>query len=229
MDKSTALDKIKKCLQLAKSANEHEAAAALRQAQKLMALHRVNEVDVLAASVDECDAGAGALRIPARWETMLANTVSDAFGCTVIFARAFESAYWKFIGVGSGAEIAQYAFLVLVRQLRKGRAAFIKSKCKRLKPSSKTRRADLFCDAWVRAVATTAQAMSGQPGDEAAINAYLLQHYPSLRGISSRNRNENRNLRERDWDAVSAGTEAGRRAQLNRAVSGMAEQAMIGQ
>jgi hypothetical protein len=33
MDKKTALAKIKKCLALAKSANEHEAAQALKQAQ----------------------------------------------------------------------------------------------------------------------------------------------------------------------------------------------------
>jgi hypothetical protein len=35
MDRETALTKIKKCLALAKSSNEHEAAAAMRQAQKL--------------------------------------------------------------------------------------------------------------------------------------------------------------------------------------------------
>ena len=36
------LDKIKKCLVLASSANEHEAAAALRQAQKLMEAHGIS-------------------------------------------------------------------------------------------------------------------------------------------------------------------------------------------
>lgn len=49
MDKSArdkALDKIRKCLALSKSANEHEAAAALRQAQKLMAMHGLSEDDL---------------------------------------------------------------------------------------------------------------------------------------------------------------------------------------
>ena len=36
MDKEKALDKIKKCLALSRSANEHEAAQALKHAQALM-------------------------------------------------------------------------------------------------------------------------------------------------------------------------------------------------
>lgn len=45
-DREKALDKIRKCLALGKSPNEHEAAAALRQAQKLMAMHSLSEEDV---------------------------------------------------------------------------------------------------------------------------------------------------------------------------------------
>jgi hypothetical protein len=45
-DKSKVLEKIKKCLALSKSPNEHEAAAALRQAQKLMAMHNLSEDDL---------------------------------------------------------------------------------------------------------------------------------------------------------------------------------------
>lgn len=53
MDKNTAIDKIKKCLALSKSDNPHEAAAALRQAQKLMALYKVDALDVSLADVTE--------------------------------------------------------------------------------------------------------------------------------------------------------------------------------
>ena len=44
--KARMLSKIKKCLALSKSSNEHEAAAALRQAQKLMELHGICEAEV---------------------------------------------------------------------------------------------------------------------------------------------------------------------------------------
>lgn len=51
MDKEKALARIKKCLALSKSPNEHEAAAALRQAQKLMQAHGITEEDVDGSTV----------------------------------------------------------------------------------------------------------------------------------------------------------------------------------
>ena len=53
MDKKTALAKIKKCLARAKSANEHEAAQALKQAQALMREFEVTEQDVEWSQVNE--------------------------------------------------------------------------------------------------------------------------------------------------------------------------------
>ena len=46
MNREDALKKIKKCLALSRSANEHEAAVALRQAQHLMREHGLREQDV---------------------------------------------------------------------------------------------------------------------------------------------------------------------------------------
>jgi hypothetical protein len=46
MDRDKAIDRVRKCLALSKSPNEHEAAAALRQAQKLMQSHGITEEDV---------------------------------------------------------------------------------------------------------------------------------------------------------------------------------------
>src|SRR5512138_3426898 len=42
MDRNKAIERIRKCLALSKSPNEHEAAAALRQAQKLMQSHDIS-------------------------------------------------------------------------------------------------------------------------------------------------------------------------------------------
>jgi hypothetical protein len=227
-DKNKIIEKIRKCFALASSANEHEAAAAMRQAQKLIEMHRISDSELLAAGVTETAAHAGAAKKPVGWENFLAATIGYAFGCKVIFAAMWGAGKWKFVGMGANAEIAQYAFTVLFRQLRRSRAAFIKQKCKRLKPASKTRRADLFCDAWVNAVAAKAEAMASQEQDAAAIDAYLLQHYPDLSSLQARDRNAERNLRDKDWDAVSAGSEAGRRAQLNRGVGGADTQPLLG-
>ena len=53
MNKEKILDKIKKCLALSKSANEHEAAQALKQAQALMEKYEVNAVDIALSEVSE--------------------------------------------------------------------------------------------------------------------------------------------------------------------------------
>ena len=46
MNREKIIEKIRKCLALGRSPNEHEAAAALRQAQKLMRLHGIDELEV---------------------------------------------------------------------------------------------------------------------------------------------------------------------------------------
>jgi len=227
MDKDVALEKIMKCLRLSKSANEHEAAAALRQAQKLMELHRLNETDLLAAGVSESEIKAGARFKPVAWESGLATLTAKAFGCQVIFSNGWKSGSWKFIGVAANPEVAKYAFTVLLRQVKKGRVDFVKRECKRLVPSSRTRRADLFCDAWVNAVSDKLIAFAGQEGDSAAVDAYLLKTYPQLSKFTPRDRNEDRSLRNKDWDAVAAGRNAGRNADLHRGVNGQADQKRI--
>jgi hypothetical protein len=228
IDKEKIIGKIRKCLALAASSNEHEAAAAMRQAQKLMEMHNVEHTELLAAGATECAAHAGATKTPATWENNLAMTVSDAFGCRLLFQGSWGGGKWKFIGTGARPEIAQYAFSVLFRQLRRSRASFIKEKCKRLKPSSKTRRADLYCMAWTNAVASKAQAMSISPEEAEVLDAYMLQQYPETAELKSRDRTQGRKLSSNDWNAYAHGAAAGRNAQLNHGVSGSACPALIG-
>lgn len=130
MDKQTIIDKIKKCLALSASSNEHEAAIALSQARKLMETHGITGLDVDAAAADECRAKSGATTRPANWEAALAAKVGDAFGCKVIFSSGWwnKSGEWCFIGCGTAPEIAQYAFTVLLRQGKRAREEHIKTK-----------------------------------------------------------------------------------------------------
>ena len=139
-DNRNILDKIKKCLALSASANEHEAAAALRQAQKLMELHGVTDEDVLASQAGEAGAKAGAVTKPAEWEAKLAGRIGQAFGCQVVFSRrTWSTAEWRFIGAGASSEVAAYAFKVLLRQARTARQTYITTALKRVrKPSVKT-------------------------------------------------------------------------------------------
>lgn len=222
------IEKILKCLALSKSSNENEAATALYQARKMMEQHNISDAQLLSADVSESYASAGASRKLANWEGHLSVVVSNAFDCVSMFStRLFEKSQWTFIGVGKKPEIAKYAFEVLYRQLKKARSEFIKMHCKRIKTSSKTRRADLFCDAWVYAVYEKVRFIAGNKSDTDSITAYLEEKYPNRADLKTQNRNKNNSFRQRDFDAIDLGSAAGKEARLDRSI-GQDSQALIG-
>lgn len=227
-DNTKIMDKIKKCLALSASSNEHEAAAALRQAQKMMEAHDISDVDVKAAQAEERKAKAGAKSNPANWEAMLASRVGASFRCRVVFQPGWRTGEWLFIGCGSTTEVAAYAFAVLHRQARHARKAHIETGLKRCKSTTKTRRADLFCEGWVHAVARLIQAFAISEEDTSAIEAYMLTRYPSQKPLAATDRNKGRNLSSRELDDFHSGHMTGRDARLNRGVDGATAQLAIG-
>ena len=177
MNKEDAIEKIKKCLALSSSSNEHEAETALRQAQALMAKYGIDEDDMLAAGVSEAHAKAGADKHPANWEAALAHKVADAFGCNIIFKSSWhDGGRWAFIGCDPSPDIAMYAFQVLYRQLKRQRAEHIKTALKRCKTATKTRRADLFCEGWVHTVAGKISSFAGSEEQDAKIDAFMASN-----------------------------------------------------
>lgn len=229
MDKKTAISKIRKCLALSKSANENEAATALKQAKALMNKFGVTDMDVMAAEIKEASAKTTAKQRPPQWESRLGVAIGKAFGCEVLFfGSRYRSGRWAFIGDEISSEIAQYAFSVLLRQLKRQRKLFIEEQCQYLSKSNKTRRADLFCDGWVRTVYNMAKQLAPERKSE-ALTIYMEQKYKDLPVMAKRDRNEGRDLSERDIAAYWAGKAAGETAQLNRAMSGdNCKQALIG-
>lgn len=228
MDRKTILDKIRKCMALAASSNEHEAAAALRQAQKLMEQYGVSDDEMLAAEAGEQAARAGAMRSPAAWESMLAGTVADAFGCNVFFNEHLRHGEWVFVGTGAAFEVAKYCFEVLFRQVKRARAEHIKTALKRCKTATKTRRADLFCEGWVRSALGKIEAMTIGEREQAACSAYLTKHYPALAKFTTRDRNAGKkSLSDRDMGDYLAGHRSGKEVELNRGVGGAEERRAI--
>ena len=221
-EKNKIFEKIKKCMALSASSNEHEAEAALRQARALMEKHGIDDQDMLAYEASEHHAKASAKTNPANWESALTFKVAEAFGCRVIFSPGWtiQSAKWKFIGCDAAPEIGAYAFQVLHRQCKRARAEYITTKLKRCKLSTKTRRADLFCSGWIDAVAGKITAMASDERRDDAIEAYVSKQYPSLKKMQSRDRNDGRNLRGHEYNDLVAGLVSGRNADLNRGVSG---------
>jgi hypothetical protein len=227
-DHAKIMDKIKKCLALSASSNEHEAAAALRQARKLMEAHGITDLDVQAAQAEERRSKAGAKSSPANWESALAEQVGASFACHVIFSPGWRAGEWCFIGCGAAPEVSSYAFGVLLRKAKRAREEYITTKLKRCKTAAKTRRADLFSEGWVRSVAGAINAFAGNEQQTSAINAYLANKYPSLVALKTRDRNDGRKLRDHEYDDFYAGHRSGRDTKLNHGLDGAGQQLAIG-
>lgn len=226
-NRDNIIEKIRKCLELAKSGSEHEAAAALRQATKLMELHKVSQAEMLAAGVSTAHARSGALERPASWEDRLAGSIARVFGCRLIHSSGFSESHWLFIGIAPANTVAAYSFEVLFRQARKARQSFMSSELRRFKRSNKVRRADLFSDAWVQSACRTVAALTPVEGAEEAIAAYVELKYPELGVLQPANRNKGRELDAKDQRAYAAGLGAGRNAQLHQGVGADASPLML--
>jgi len=227
MNREQALQKIAKCLALAKSANEHEAAAAMRQAQALMAAHALESADVELASVAEHPSRARSTVIN-LWENALAHLVGEAFGCQhfshqrqrYIGTRFRPTRDVVFVGIGPAAEVASYAFDVLLRQCTAARAEHVKKQPSSCKPITKTGRGDRFAVAWVCAVRGLVSRFAGQAGDQALIEAYIGKKYPQLQSVKPKDKAVGRNVRDMDADA---GYTQGAKARLEHGLGASAQ------
>jgi len=224
MDKKQILEKIKKCLALSKSANEHEAAAALTKARELMDAHGVSDAEILIADVSETRSKATRGRNLPAYEEMLANVVGKAFNCRVIFSSETNwntynpQKFCRFIGIHIQPELAQFAYDVLSGQLKKQRATYIKTKLKRCKTANKTLRADMFCEGWVSSVREAVNKFASYKPNP-AIKAYIDTKFPRLKSEEYKSRTDGK-YSERNLTDFFNGAMAGKDAKLHHGVGG---------
>jgi len=222
-DRDRRLDKLKKCLRLAKSSNEHEAAAALRQARKMMDGLGLSADDVAASEASEAQAKSQAGRSPPMWETLLASTVARAIGCGLFFrgrytARSTMEGHYVFVGCSGAAEIAGYAYTSLSRRLRAARSEYQAKHLNRCKRASRVERANAFCTGWVIAVETKVHALVVAPENRAAIDSYMAR----LRLEPGRSENKAAKAEKaisRRYQDFAQGARQGRAVELRRPMS----------
>lgn len=178
MNRAELLAKIKKCLALSKSANEHEASAALAKARQLMDEYGLDQSDVDMVDVEEAPVKGGGAVHPARWEQLLVLTITRAIPCHPI---GIEEDGWRFIGLTPAPEIASYAFVSLFRKLRAARKDYMATKLKRVQSAHrKTQRADAFAEAWAEAVFVKVAQLYPKQETDALVRQYLAKHYTDL-------------------------------------------------
>jgi len=178
------IDKIAKCLRLSDSGNPNEAAAALRQARRLMEKYRISEADVRLADIQESGIDTGTAYTPPFWMLALANLVAGAFDCRVILARRFGCRpEYRFIGLGQSAEIATYTFRVLLRQLERSRKRFVATLD--AGDEERERRGDVFAQAWLFRVARTVRTFAGDPQVAETVAEHIQRRYGEVDEMSA--------------------------------------------
>lgn len=233
MTRDEALQKIKKCLALAASPEAHEAAAAMRQAQKLMEQFGLSAEDVSLADVEEKAAKARNATLQ-NWEATLCTVVAKSFGCHY-FTRQYRG--WPmlghsrcersfvFIGVSPAAEIAAYAYDVLARQCAKGRKAHMAIQPKNCKPATKSARGDAYAMGWVVGVAAKLPAIGANEKNQQLLQRYQEINHTDMGKVDPIDRTKGSNVSHRDWHE---GCEAGARANYTHGLSGRGAQKQIG-
>lgn len=231
MNRDQALSKIVKCLALASSANPHEAAAGIRQAQKLISEHGLTETDVRLSSVSSQDCATPTQSRP-LWEVSLAQTVGDAFGCDTIWghkqmligSRYVRKSKVIFVGMTPAAQIAGYAWDVLSKQCAKARLAHIRKQSVRCKPITLTARGDEFALGWVLSVRSILEAFAAPERNVLLIEQYKALTWPETSPLKVKDRTVGRNVSRNDFHQ---GALAGKNAELNRGVNAGAAQGLL--
>lgn len=218
MNRDDLLRKIRACLQLSKSSNEHEAAAALRQAQALMREHGISPREALASDVIERETKTGR-RGDDVHESMhwLIGIVRTMFRChSVIRCGIGSPVSVVFYGTGADPEIAAYAFDALRVQM--DRAA--KSHISRVRVrANREARGEAFRRGWVAAVQRMLTANENEylsPHMIAKLEAYRAARF--TRVVAARGKAINgKAIKDGDY---SAGIAAGKNARLNSGIGG---------
>lgn len=173
MNKEQAIEKIKKCLALAKdSASEaNEVSVALKQAQSLMKKYNVSEMDCEAADFKErpVNRNRKAAKLK-QYEWWVLHVVKKVFGVTYYKYR--DSVY--LFGNANRLDIAQYAFDVLINTLKIERRKFLKTLSNKSN-YLKTKKADEFCLVWIFAVEEKVQDFVMEEKEKEALELILKQ------------------------------------------------------
>lgn len=231
MDKNKILEKIKKCLALSKSSNEHEATMALKQAQALMQKHQISDVEIELSAIQETNVDC--TKTLPIWHMALIKICADAFGTEVYLSGrlttqkkygSFVQREVRFLGCGIKPELAAYAYQVLLRQLKKERKEFMQhSVDKWLSSKMKTTKADAFCIGWISAVDEKVTAFA-TPQQEKELMARYIDQKGKMGTATARSSN----IRNASKADILLGAEKGKAAQPHHAMAAAEGNKQIG-
>jgi hypothetical protein len=176
MDRSTALRRVRTCLRLAASSNPHEAAAALRQAQALMAQFGIGHAEAM--NVDEAEAPTRARGAEVPGSILLLATIcANGFGARLVHVQMDGRTVIRFYGIDGIAQIASYAFTILRRQLDTDR---FKHVARVRKTNVRKVRGENFANAWVFAIKQLFPKADVSESHRALLDETIRLRYPTI-------------------------------------------------
>lgn len=216
MDIEKALEKIKKCLALSRSSNEHEAAQALKHAHALMQKYNLDLDDV---SKSELSLSSNDIKSAVtNWHALLITTIGNAFSAVPI--KSGDTIKWH--GYGISAELASYTYDVLFKQCNQARTHYLKTELKAVrKKSNKTLRANIYAEAWCAAIKRAVDAFVSNDEKEVLNNISELVS-KGTETYKPRDRNSYKNAKSHVKDAANSdyqkGYQAGKKVHIHRPV-----------
>ena len=174
------ISRLKKCLALSASPEPHEAAAALRQAQKLMTELGMTEADLLglelADAVVKTREGFGACRTM----NFLTSIIMEAFGIQCIYERNPGSANRlnvRYVGPQDRVLLAEYSHRVLWRAMQGAWDNFLSQRpC--MKGDGGKRQA--FHLGWLVGVREKLDELAPSEAETAAVNRWIAKKFGEL-------------------------------------------------
>lgn len=224
------LRKIRKCLALAASSVPGEAEAAMRQAQKLMALHNVDTGTLARAALGQAQVQGTRGARPAIWENTLVWACCNAFGARPLWSsgpkggwKDEHNGWWTFIAPKGKVELVVYAYTVLVRQLLKERAKFVAERAQGFTRVQRAADADAFCEAYASRLYNKIIDTELSPQEREALEAEAkARSNPDGKKVVSTNNGQG------SLSAAIEGAMAGDKASFYKAARGKAELAALG-
>ncbi|MET2951751.1 DUF2786 domain-containing protein [Vibrio owensii] len=216
------LAKIKKCLELSKSANENEAAQALKMAQSLMRKYGLVDSDVDFIDWGKFSSSLPVPKNPPRYLASMVNKIANIFAVKPLLDQFSRDARIVFIGPESRATIAAYAFDVAYRALMNARSDYVSGLHKNCKPYTKTKRGDEFALGWVLAAIFSLDDMELNEDESKKLDDYYKSSgdYVSTTVIDREAKDGHKYRAD--------GRNAGSKFKLNHGVTGKTERKAIG-
>lgn len=219
--KKKLLDRLRKLMALSRSANEHEAAAALEKAQALMREFAITEDDLDLVDYGTTESPAVFIKPGQRlpiYAGMLSRVIDSAFGASAVWDTDGREAKIIWIGPQSKTEIAAYSYTVLARLLQKKRSEYKFVSLLQVKsPGLREARADTYCEGWVTGVRSNIMPHQPSEKEKRLSDLFTRQKFPSLGTADMRGAGLSAN---ESSDAYSDGLSEGRKTRLQAGMKG---------